>query len=48
MVAGASTINSSLNVSGNVTTNNITLSSTGKINCVDDYHYVQLDQTTDT
>ena len=27
---------------------NITLSSTGKINCVDDYHYIQLDQTTDT
>jgi len=35
-------------ISGNLTVNNITLASNGKINCVDDYHYIQLDQTTDT
>jgi hypothetical protein len=35
-------------ISGNLTVNNITLSSTGKINCVDDYHYIQLNQTNDT
>ena len=35
-------------ISGNLTVNNITLSSTGKINCVDDNHYIQLNQTNDT
>ncbi len=40
--------NGDLYSSGNLTVNNITLSSKGKINCVDDYHYIQLDQTTDT
>jgi hypothetical protein len=34
-------------MSGNLIVNNITLSSTGKINCVDDNHYIQLDQTHD-
>ena len=41
-------VGGSINTSGNLTVSNITLSSNGKINCVDDYHYIQLDQTTDT
>ncbi len=35
-------------ISGKLIVNNITLASNGKINCVDDYHYIQVDQTTDT
>jgi hypothetical protein len=35
-------------LSGKLTVSNITLSSNGKINCVDDNHYIQLDQTADT
>ena len=44
---------SSLNVLGNsnlnnVSCNNITLGSNGKINSSDDYHYIQISQPTDT
>jgi hypothetical protein len=35
-------------MSGNLTVNNITLASKGKINSYDDYHYIQLSQPTDT
>jgi hypothetical protein len=35
-------------INGNLNCNNITLSSTGKINSGDDNHYIQIDATTDT
>ena len=35
-------------MSGNLTVNNITLASNGKINSSDDYHYIQISQPTDT
>jgi len=35
-------------ISGNITVNNITLASAGKINSYDDFHYIQIDQPTDT
>ena len=40
--------NGTTNISGVLTVPNITLGNGGKINTVDDYHYIQISQSTDT